>query len=129
MATIDSTLTAERVNKAGYVRDKVIPELEARGYKDGKDFHTKGSKRTSAPKLKLMLIDDIKKRSLQHVGRQGQNTLRLEAKPPPPSMHPMSIPTVVGLQTAGVTTSRNTLISIQPWSGGTKAGIITVDAL
>ena len=74
MATIDSTLTAERVNKAGYVRDKVIPELEARGYKDGKDFHTKGSKRTSAPKLKLMLIDDIKKRSLQQVGRQGQAT-------------------------------------------------------
>ena len=83
MATIDSTLTEERVNKAGYVREKVIPELEARGYKDGKDFHTKGSKRTSAPKLKLMLIDDIKKRSLQHAGRQGQNTLRLEAKPPP----------------------------------------------
>ena len=68
MATIDSTLTAERVNKAGYVRDKVIAELEARGYKDGKDFHTKGTKRTSAPKLKLMLIDDIKTRSLQQAG-------------------------------------------------------------
>ena len=83
MATIDSTLTAERVNKAGYVRDKVIPELEARGYKDGKDFHTKGSKRTSAPKLKLMLIDDIKKRSLQHVGRQGQSTWRWRLGLPP----------------------------------------------
>ena len=73
MATIDSTLTEERVNKAKYVRAKVIKELQARGYKDGTDFHTEGDKRTSAPKLKLMLIDDITKRSLQQVGRQGVN--------------------------------------------------------